>query len=122
MLRPPNARPSLTAGPCPPTLPGDQRSAGGGPRLAERRCSGPGAGLAVPRSRRESARCDPSSSAPLVLRVVGWVVSPPLLLRVTVPEAVSLVTPWPPGPTLTRLGLALAVGLFVGLERERRGK
>lgn len=29
---------------------------------------------------------------------------------------------WPYLPTLTRLGLALALGLFVGLERERRGK
>ncbi|MCC6174006.1 MAG: MgtC/SapB family protein [Chloroflexi bacterium] len=32
------------------------------------------------------------------------------------------VTPWEHLPTLARLGLALAVGLFVGLERERRGK
>jgi uncharacterized membrane protein (DUF4010 family) len=38
------------------------------------------------------------------------------------PEAALFVTPWPPVPTLTRLGLSLAVGLFVGLERERRGK
>jgi uncharacterized membrane protein (DUF4010 family) len=29
---------------------------------------------------------------------------------------------WPYVPTLARLGLALAIGLFVGLERERRGK
>jgi uncharacterized membrane protein (DUF4010 family) len=29
---------------------------------------------------------------------------------------------WPYLPTLMRLGLALAVGLFVGVERERRGK
>lgn len=29
---------------------------------------------------------------------------------------------WPYLPTLTRLSLALALGLFVGLERERRGK
>ncbi len=29
---------------------------------------------------------------------------------------------WPYLPTLERLGLALVVGLFVGLERERRGK
>lgn len=29
---------------------------------------------------------------------------------------------WPYLPTLRRLGLALAIGLFVGLERERRGK
>jgi uncharacterized membrane protein (DUF4010 family) len=29
---------------------------------------------------------------------------------------------WPYVPTLVRLGLALAIGLFVGLERERRGK
>ena len=29
---------------------------------------------------------------------------------------------WPYWPTLERLGLALALGLFVGLERERRGK
>jgi uncharacterized membrane protein (DUF4010 family) len=29
---------------------------------------------------------------------------------------------FPYGPTLTRLALALALGLFVGLERERRGK
>ena len=38
------------------------------------------------------------------------------------PETVPLMTPWPHVETLTRLGLALAVGLFVGLERERRGK
>jgi hypothetical protein len=31
-------------------------------------------------------------------------------------------SPWPHLPTLARLGLALAVGLFIGLERERRGK
>ena len=30
--------------------------------------------------------------------------------------------PWPYLPTLVRLVLALALGLFVGLERERRGK
>jgi uncharacterized membrane protein (DUF4010 family) len=30
--------------------------------------------------------------------------------------------PWPYLPTFTRLALALALGLFVGLERERRGK
>ena len=29
---------------------------------------------------------------------------------------------WPPLETLLRLGLALAVGLFIGLEREWRGK
>src|SRR5580700_7598677 len=29
---------------------------------------------------------------------------------------------WPYLPTLTRLGLALVLGVFVGLERERRGK
>jgi len=29
---------------------------------------------------------------------------------------------WPYLPTLVRLGLALAIGLFVGVERERRGK
>jgi uncharacterized membrane protein (DUF4010 family) len=32
------------------------------------------------------------------------------------------VAPWPHFATLARLGLALAVGLFIGLERERRGK
>jgi uncharacterized membrane protein (DUF4010 family) len=32
------------------------------------------------------------------------------------------IAPWPHLPTLARLGLALAVGLFIGLERERRGK
>ena len=31
-------------------------------------------------------------------------------------------TPWTYLPTLTRLALALAIGLFVGLEREWRGK
>ncbi|MCC7360456.1 MAG: MgtC/SapB family protein [Anaerolineales bacterium] len=31
-------------------------------------------------------------------------------------------TQWPYLPTLLRLGLALAVGLFIGVERERRGK
>lgn len=30
--------------------------------------------------------------------------------------------PWDHLPTFTRLGLALGIGLFVGLERERRGK
>lgn len=37
----------------------------------------------------------------------------------------ALVIPsanWPYVPTLARLGLALALGLFVGLERQRRGK
>src|SRR5581483_5471857 len=29
---------------------------------------------------------------------------------------------WPPVPTLARLALALAIGLFVGIERERRQK
>jgi uncharacterized membrane protein (DUF4010 family) len=29
---------------------------------------------------------------------------------------------WPYAPVLARLGLALAIGLFVGLERQRRGK
>jgi len=29
---------------------------------------------------------------------------------------------WPYAPTFARLGLALAIGLFVGIERERRGK
>jgi uncharacterized membrane protein (DUF4010 family) len=32
------------------------------------------------------------------------------------------IAPWPHFLTLARLGLALAVGLFIGLERERRGK
>ena len=36
------------------------------------------------------------------------------------PESVPTVAPWEHAPTLGRLGLALAVGLFVGLERERR--
>jgi uncharacterized membrane protein (DUF4010 family) len=35
------------------------------------------------------------------------------------PQEASL---WPYLPTLEKLGLALALGLFVGLERERRGK
>jgi uncharacterized membrane protein (DUF4010 family) len=39
-----------------------------------------------------------------------------------VSESVPLFAPWPHFPTLLRLGLALGVGLFVGLERERRGK
>jgi uncharacterized membrane protein (DUF4010 family) len=30
--------------------------------------------------------------------------------------------PWPYAPTFARLALALAIGLFVGIERERRGK
>lgn len=38
------------------------------------------------------------------------------------PESIPIVAPWEHAPTLGRLGLALAVGLFVGLERERRGK
>src|SRR5215510_4968779 len=32
------------------------------------------------------------------------------------------LTEWPYLPTLVRLALALAIGLFVGVERERRGK
>ncbi len=32
------------------------------------------------------------------------------------------MTPWPYGPTLMRLLLALAIGLFIGVERERRRK
>jgi len=41
-----------------------------------------------------------------------------------VPEA-ALAVPsasWPYAPVLARLGLSLAIGLFVGLERQRRGK
>jgi uncharacterized membrane protein (DUF4010 family) len=34
----------------------------------------------------------------------------------------SLTAQWPYFPTVSRLGLALALGLFVGLEREWRGK
>src|SRR5262245_4025875 len=34
----------------------------------------------------------------------------------------SAVGSWPYVPTLTRLALALAIGLFVGIERERRQK
>jgi uncharacterized membrane protein (DUF4010 family) len=37
-------------------------------------------------------------------------------------EGLPTVVPWPPLETLKRLMLALAVGLFVGLEREWRGK
>lgn len=37
-------------------------------------------------------------------------------------DAAPVVIPWPHVPTLFRLGLALGIGLFVGLERERRGK
>lgn len=33
-----------------------------------------------------------------------------------------ITTTWPTLPTFSRLALAIAVGLFVGLERERRGK
>ncbi len=32
------------------------------------------------------------------------------------------VSHWPFVPVLTRLGLAVAIGLFIGLEREHRGK
>jgi uncharacterized membrane protein YhiD involved in acid resistance len=32
------------------------------------------------------------------------------------------VTHWPFLPVLTRLGLAVAIGLFIGLEREHSGK
>jgi uncharacterized membrane protein (DUF4010 family) len=45
-----------------------------------------------------------------------------LFPRFSLLDSALSVTPWPAFPTLTRLGLALAVGLFVGLERERRGK
>lgn len=38
------------------------------------------------------------------------------------PDSVPGAVPWPHFPTLFRLGLALGVGLFIGLERERRGK
>ena len=37
-------------------------------------------------------------------------------------DAVLTDTHWEYLPTLARLGLALAIGLFVGLEREWRGK
>lgn len=37
-------------------------------------------------------------------------------------DTVLTDTPWAHLPTLARLGLALAIGLFVGLEREWRGK
>jgi uncharacterized membrane protein (DUF4010 family) len=37
-------------------------------------------------------------------------------------DAVTIEPLWPYLPTLRRLGLALAIGLFIGLERERRGK
>ncbi|PTL78997.1 MgtC/SapB family protein [Vitiosangium sp. GDMCC 1.1324] len=37
-------------------------------------------------------------------------------------ESLPAAVPWPPLQTLMRLTLALAVGLFVGLEREWRGK
>jgi uncharacterized membrane protein (DUF4010 family) len=36
--------------------------------------------------------------------------------------AATQIATWAYVPTLARLGLALAIGLFVGLERERRGK
>jgi hypothetical protein len=32
------------------------------------------------------------------------------------------VAHWPFVPVLTRLGLAVAIGLFIGLEREHHGK
>ncbi|MGE3269462.1 MAG: MgtC/SapB family protein, partial [Chloroflexota bacterium] len=38
------------------------------------------------------------------------------------PDLWSMDATWPHVPTLVRLGLALGIGLFVGLERERRGK
>jgi uncharacterized membrane protein (DUF4010 family) len=37
-------------------------------------------------------------------------------------ESLPQPVPWPPLETLIRLSLALAVGLFIGLEREWRGK
>src|ERR1041384_1930097 len=37
-------------------------------------------------------------------------------------DATTATVPYEHVPTLLRLGLALAIGLFVGLERERRGK
>lgn len=40
----------------------------------------------------------------------------------TLGEGLPPVVTWPPLQTLTRLALALAVGMFVGLEREWRGK
>jgi uncharacterized membrane protein (DUF4010 family) len=37
-------------------------------------------------------------------------------------SSLSYVSHWPFVPVLTRLGLAVAIGLFIGLEREHRGK
>src|SRR4051794_34041576 len=37
-------------------------------------------------------------------------------------DVTTATIPYEHVPTLLRLGLALAIGLFVGLERERRGK
>ncbi|MCC7370077.1 MAG: MgtC/SapB family protein [Chloroflexi bacterium] len=43
-------------------------------------------------------------------------------VRSSVPDVAPNAIPWPHVPILFRLGLALGIGLFVGLERERRGK
>jgi hypothetical protein len=52
---------------------------------------------------------------------VGPLTFPLALGPLTSPALVPAVVHWPPLPTLTRLALALGVGLFVGLEREWRG-